>query len=216
MVLYWLVLVVVWVLAHCIWRFEVIGRENLEKVRDGRPFVIAPNHISMLDPVLIAIIVMDWRRLIVIAKQELFKNPLFGWFLRCMGAVAIDRGKGDTSTLDKVTEQCKNGKGLLIFPEGTRTKTGKLGPLKGGTFLIAGQAGADVLPCRLIYHTRDGRLHMFHRVRVCFGEPIPAEAFEIKDPSHKIAALRGMKHRLADALEALLEANKFDDTPRGN
>ena len=66
-----------------------------------------------------------------------------------------------------------------------------------------------MVPCRLIYNTKDGRLHMFHRVRVCFGKPIPAEEFEIKDPNRKIAALRGMKNRLKEELEALLAENQF-------
>ena len=87
MLLYWILLPIVWVLAHIIWRFEVIGRENLKTVRDGRAYVIAPNHIANLDPVFIAITVFDWKRLRILAKEELFKNPLAGWFLRCMGAV---------------------------------------------------------------------------------------------------------------------------------
>ena len=87
MLLYWILLPIVWALAHIIWRFEVIGRENLKAVRDGRAYVIAPNHIANLDPVFIAITVFDWKRLRILAKEELFKNPLAGWFLRCMGAV---------------------------------------------------------------------------------------------------------------------------------
>ena len=51
MLLYWILLPIVWVLAHILFRFEVIGRENLKAVRDGRAYVIAPNHIANLDPV---------------------------------------------------------------------------------------------------------------------------------------------------------------------
>ena len=75
MLLYWILLPIVWVLAHIIWRFEVIGRENLKAVRDGRAYVIAPNHIANLDPVFVAITVFDWKRLRILAKEELFKNP---------------------------------------------------------------------------------------------------------------------------------------------
>ena len=145
MLLYWILLPIVWVLAHIIWRFEVIGRENLKTVRDGRAYVIAPNHIANLDPVFIAITVFDWKRLRILAKEELFKNPLAGWFLRCMGAVAIERGRGDTTTVEQLTNECKNGTGIMIFPEGTRTKTGKLGMIKSGAFVIAAAAGADML-----------------------------------------------------------------------
>lgn len=116
MLLYWILLPIVWVLAHIVFRIQVIGRENLKAVRDGRAYVIAPNHIANLDPVLIAITIFDWKRLRILAKEELFKNPLAGWFLRCMGAVSIERGKGDTVTLEKITNECKNGTGVMIFP----------------------------------------------------------------------------------------------------
>ena len=161
MLLYWILLPIVWVLAHILFRFEVIGRENLKTVRDGRAYVIAPNHIANLDPVLIAITIFDWKRLRILAKEELFKNPLAGWFLRCMGAVSIERGKGDTTTVEKLTNECKNGTGIMIFPEGTRTKTGKLGVIKSGAFVIAAAAGADMLPVRIIYGTKDGKMHLF-------------------------------------------------------
>ena len=202
MLLYWILLPIVWVLAHILWRFEVIGRENLKSVQDGRPYVIAANHIANLDPVFILIEVFSWRRLYIPAKEELFKNPLAGWFLRCMGAVSIDRGKGDTVTLERLTEQCKNGTGVLIFPEGTRTKTGKLGVLKSGAFVIAGAAGS-----------KDGRMHMFCKIRIVFGEPIPAAELQVTDTTHKIAALRRMKNRLRDDLEQLLAENAFPALP---
>ena len=76
MLLYWILLPIVWVLAHILWRFEVIGREHLKSVQDDRPYVIAANHIANLDPVFILIEVFSWRRLHIPAKEELFKNPL--------------------------------------------------------------------------------------------------------------------------------------------
>ena len=124
MLLYWILLPIVWVLAHILFRFEIIGRENLKAGRDVRAYVIAPNHIANLDPVLFAITIFDWKRLRILAKEELFKNPLAGWFLRCMGAVSIERGKGDTTPVEKLPNECKNGTVIRIFPEGTRTKTG--------------------------------------------------------------------------------------------
>lgn len=67
-----------------------------------------------------------------------------------------------------------------------------------------------MLPVRIIYGTEDGRLHLFCKVRIVFGEAIPAADLQIKDQSHKIAELRRMKNRLKDELEALLKANAFD------
>ena len=85
-----------------------------------------------------------------------------------MGAVAIERGRGDTTTVEQLTNECKNGTGIMIFPEGTRTKTGKLGMIKSGAFVIAAAAGADMLPVRIIYGSKDAGctfLQNPHRVR---------------------------------------------------
>ena len=206
MLLYWILLPIVWPLLHILWRIEVVGKENIPR---GRAHVIASNHLSDLDPVYILEAVFSWKRYTILAKQELFKNPLAGWFLRCMGAVSIERGKGDTTTVEKLTNECKNGTGIMIFPEGTRTKTGKLGVIKSGAFVIAAAAGADMLPVRIIYGPKDGRLHLFCKLRIVFGEPIPAADLQIRDQSHKMAELRRMKNRLRDELEQLLADNAF-------
>ena len=124
MLLYWILLPIVWPLLHILWRIEVVGKENIPR---GRAHVIASNHLSDLDPVYILEAVFSWKRYTILAKQELFKNPLIGWFLSCMGAMPIDRGKGDMGTVNKVTDECKNGTPILIFPEGTRSKTGERG-----------------------------------------------------------------------------------------
>ena len=209
MLLYWILLIPAWLLFHIFWRVEVVGRENLKAVQDGRAYVVAPNHISNLDPIFILLAIFSWKRLRVLAKEELFKNPIAGWFLRCMGAVSIERGKGDTTIVEKLTNECKNGTGILIFPEGTRTKTGKLGMIKSGAFVIAAAAGADMLPVRIIYDTPSGHARLFCKVRIVFGEAIPAEDLQIKDQGHKMAELRRMKNRLRDELEQLLADNAF-------
>ena len=139
MLLYWILLPIVWVLMHIVWRVRVVGRDLIPR---GRPIVVAPNHLSELDPVFILVVIFRFRRFRILAKQELFRNPFVAWFLRCMGAVPIDRGHGDLETVNRVTEECKKGTGVLIFPEGTRSKDGKLGKLKSGAFVIAGQCPA--------------------------------------------------------------------------
>ena len=111
--------------------------------------------------------------------------------------------------VEKLTNECKNGTGIMVFPEGTRTKTGKLGMIKSGAFVIAAAAGADMLPVRIIYGTKDGKMHLFCKIRIVFGEAIPAEDLQIKDQSHKMAELRRMKNRLRDELEQLLADNAF-------
>ena len=206
MLLYWILLPIVWPLLHILWRIEVVGKENIPR---GHAHVIASNHLSDLDPVYILEAVFSWKRYTILAKQELFKNPLIGWFLSCMGAVPIDRGKGDMGTVNKVTDECKNGTPILIFPEGTRSKTGELLTLKSGAFLIAGNADADRVPCRIIYDTPDKRMHMFCRIRICFGTLIPAEEMKVEDPRRSVPKLRALRTRLKTELERLYEENHF-------
>ena len=67
-----------------------------------------------------------------------------------------------------------------------------------------------MLPCRIIYNTKDGKLHLFCRVRVVFGPAIPASELQITDAGHKVTALRHMKRRLKTALEDLLETYEFE------
>ena len=158
----------------------------------------------------IAISVFSWKRMCIIAKEELFKNPIIGWALGCLGAIPIDRGKGDTETIDKVIAECRGGTRVLIFPEGTRSKTGQLGKLKSGAFAVASQAGADILPCRIIYDTPDARMHLFCRMRICFGDPISTAGAASDDPRRQVRALRTLRTRLTDELEALYAAHHFD------
>lgn len=210
MVLYWIILPIVWVLIHILWRVEVVG---LDKVPRDRAIVLAPNHISDLDPVFVLGMILDFSRYRILAKKELFKNPFIGWFLGCLGAVPIDRGKGDTETIDRVIAECKQGTKVLVFPEGTRSKDGRLGKLKSGAFVIAAKAGADILPCRIIYDTPDARVHLFCRIRICFGELIPAGEAKPDDPRHEVRQLRALRTQVTAQLEELYAQHHFDRDP---
>lgn len=210
MVLYWIILPIVWVLIHILWRIEVIG---LDKVPRDRAIVLAPNHISDFDPVFVLGMILDFSRYRILAKKELFKNPFIGWFLGCLGAVPIDRGKGDTETIDRVIAECKQGTKVLVFPEGTRSKDGRLGKLKSGAFVIAAKAGADILPCRIIYDTPDARMHLFCRIRICFGELIPAGEAKPDDPRHEVRQLRALRTQVTAQLEELYAQHHFDRDP---
>lgn len=210
MVLYWIILPIVWVLIHILWRIEVVG---LDKVPRDRAVVLAPNHISDFDPVFVLGMILDFSRYRILAKKELFKNPLIGWFLGCLGAVPIDRGKGDTETIDRVIAECKRGTKVLVFPEGTRSKDGRLGKLKSGAFVIAAKAGADILPCRIIYDTPDARMHLFCRIRICFGELIPAGEAKPDDPRHEVRQLRALRTQVTAQLEELYAQHHFDRDP---
>lgn len=202
MVLYYILLPLAWLVFHIGFRVECVGRENLKKVQtDG--CILAPNHVSAIDPVFVVITRFWGKRMVVFAKKELFEiNALLTWFFRCMGALCVRGTRDELETIDKTVEVCKNGGTLLIFPEGTREKEGKLLPPKSGLFVIAAQAAVDVVPVRILYDTPDGKMRLFCKVKVIYGEPMPAAQFAMKS-RRDLKTLRANKQALLDAWEKL-------------
>ena len=202
MVLYYILLPLAWLVFHIGFRVECVGRENLKKVQTGG-CILAPNHVSAIDPVFVVITRFWGKRMVVFAKKELFEiNALLTWFFRCMGALCVRGTRDELETIDKTVEACKNGGTLLIFPEGTREKEGKLLPPKSGLFVIAAQAAVDVVPVRILYDTPDGRMKLFCKVKVVYGEPMPAAQFAMES-RRDLKTLRANKQALLDAWEEL-------------
>ena len=202
MVLYYILLPLAWLVFHIGFRVECVGRENLKKVQTGG-CILAPNHVSAIDPVFVVITRFWGKRMVVFAKKELFEiNALLTWFFRCMGALCVRGTRDELETIDKTVEVCKNGGTLLIFPEGTREKEGKFLPPKSGLFVIAAQAAVDVVPVRIRYDTPDGKMRLFCRVNVIYGEPMPAAQFAMES-RRDMKVLRANKQALLDAWEQL-------------
>lgn len=202
MVLYYILLPLAWIVFHIGFRVECIGRENLKKVRTNG-CIIAPNHVSAIDPVFVVITRFWGRRMVVFAKKELFEiNVLLTWFFRWMGALCVRGTREELDVIDQTVEVCRNGGTLLIFPEGTREKEGKLLPPKSGLFVIAAEAGVDVVPCRILYDTPDRKMHLFCKVRVIYGEPMPAAQFAMEG-RRDTKKLRANKQALLEAWEKM-------------
>ena len=202
MVLYYILLPLAWIVFHIGFRVECIGRENLKKVRTSG-CIIAPNHVSAIDPVFVVITRFWGRRMVVFAKKELVEiNVLLTWFFRWMGALCVRGTREELDVIDQTVEACRNGGTLLIFPEGTREKEGKLLQPKSGLFVIAAQAAVDVVPVRILYDTPDGRMKLFCKVKVVYGEPMPAAQFAMES-RRDLKTLRANKQALLDAWEEL-------------
>jgi 1-acyl-sn-glycerol-3-phosphate acyltransferase len=124
-------------------RIEVQGREHL---RDVRNTVIVANHVSHLDaPVLLQSLGIDYR---AVAKKEVFQFPVLGAVLRRAGFIEVDRADRTQATraIARAVAALQAGACFLIFPEGTRSRTGELGPFKKGGFVVAMDAGSRILP----------------------------------------------------------------------
>lgn len=140
------------------------GRENIPS--DGA-FIIASNHVHLIDPALH--VLCNRRTFKIMAKNELMHAGLVSPLLRALGAFGVKRGTGDRAALDKAVEYLKRGDGLLIFPEGTRSKTGELGGFKPGVAYIQNLTGAPIIPAAII--ARRG-MPVFSKVVVRYGRPI--------------------------------------------
>ena len=202
MVLYYILLPLAWLVFHIGFRVRTEGRENLKKIRT-RGYILAPNHISAIDPVFVIITRFWGRRMIVFAKKELFEiNAFLSWFFRCAGALCVRGTKDEVAVIDETVARCQNGESLLIFPEGTREKDGMFLQPKSGLFVIAAAAAVDVVPVRIYYETPDGKMKLFCKVRVVYGEPMPAARFAMES-RRDMKKLRANKQALLDAWEKL-------------
>lgn len=145
--------------------------EGLERLpRSG--VLLCPNHSSNWDPILVALRLPVDYRLHIMGKEELFKNPLLGWFLRKMGVFPVSRGNSDVSAVKQSIQALKDGDNLLIFPEGTTIRNGVgytdgLPPhAHGGVAVIGVRTGATLVPVFV-----DGEKKLFRRTRIIFGDP---------------------------------------------
>ncbi len=123
------------------WRLRVEGSWPA----GGGPFVVVANHQSILDILLLSRMPreMKW-----VAKEELFRVPWVGWMLRMSGDIPIRRGDAESGgeALSRAKAYLARGMSVMIFPEGTRSRTGQLLPFKSGAFRLALETGAPVLP----------------------------------------------------------------------
>jgi glycerol-3-phosphate dehydrogenase (NAD(P)+) len=166
---YWIVRAILQPAFHLYWRLSRIGREHIPPTG---PVILASNHRSFLDPFVIA--VMARRPIYFMAKKELFVNRPVSWLLGALGAYPIDRGASDQDAMATTRAILERGDGVLIFPEGTRTRPGELGRPKRGVGRLALETGAPVVPIAVIgtEAVRNGWRFRPVKVRIRAGSPV--------------------------------------------
>ncbi len=120
--------------------------EGLDKIDFDKPHVFVVNHQSMFDiPAMFMALPVN---LHFIAKKELASVPFLGWYMRAAGMIFVDRKNGPeaVATLKIAGDRVAGGESVLAFAEGTRSRTGVIGPFKKGAFMLALQAGVPVVP----------------------------------------------------------------------
>ena len=184
---------VVGLVADILHPVSVEGMERLPK----NGVLLCPNHASNWDPILVALKLPKNYRLHIMAKEELFQNPLLGWLLRKVGAFPVSRGNNDINTVRTAMQAIKDGDNLLIFPEGTvvRNGVGYIDGLpahaKAGVAMIGVRTGAALVPVFV-----DGEKKLFHKTRIIFGDPY--------EPHY--TGRRGTSEEMQKIADGLLEA----------
>ncbi len=144
-------------------RLKIDGKENIPD--ESERFIICANHKGYFDPPLVGL-AMPFQ-IGFMAKEELFRNKLFGAFIRKLGAFPIRRGKSDFGALRSAIKMAESSRHIVIFPEGGRSHTNRLRKGKMGAAMVAIKAGADILPIGL-----EGTYKPFTRITIHIGKPI--------------------------------------------
>jgi 1-acyl-sn-glycerol-3-phosphate acyltransferase len=171
-----------------------ISAENRERLADVRNTVIVSNHASHLDaPALFLALRTNF---VALAKREVFDIPLFSTVIRRAGFIPIQRGdRADAAgAVARMVEALREGACVVVFPEGTRSHTGALGPFKKGAFIAAIEAGSRLLPVA-VHGTgslmpRHGYALRPGRVRVSVLEPLDPRGDDVSSRDLVIAEVR--------------------------
>jgi 1-acyl-sn-glycerol-3-phosphate acyltransferase len=145
-----------------VYRWQVIGREHIPK--EG-PVILCCNHISLWDPPLLGSGIE--RQVHFMAKEELFRIPVISFLITKFGALPVKRGAGDRAAIRSTLKLLEDGKIFGIFPEGTRSKTGEIGPGMTGVAMFALKSEAMVIPVAII-----GPYRLFRPIQIVYGKPI--------------------------------------------
>ena len=172
------------VVVPCILAYFRLRRLGREHIPEGG-VVLASNHRSFLDPFAIGCCLP--RPIYFVAKQELFKNPILGWLLNCMGAFPVRRGEADEESVETSLRLLDRGEAVVIFPEGTRVRAGSLATPKRGVGRLALQSGAPVVPVAITGSERARSGWRFRPVKVHVRYGAPLTFPRVEDPSPFLA-----------------------------
>jgi len=179
---YSLIRAICWLILKIFWRMEVRGIENLPQTGG---LIIASNHVSYLDPAVLAASLN--RKIYFITKKEVFKNGFLSFILKNLNAISVDRENADILAFKRAINILREEKVLGIFPEGARSSDGELQELKLGTIKIAMKAGVPILPVGIIgthkIYPRGIKFPILfkHKIIVKYGDPQYLNQLKSKD-----------------------------------
>lgn len=191
--IYWLSRFICMLFFRIFFRNEVIGAEHIPK---RGPVLLCANHIHVLDPPLIGVSIK--RPVTFMAKAELFKIPLIAAYLKKLKGFPVKRGAPDKAAIRTSLQVLKNGDAFVIFPEGTRSKTGELGPAFTGAGFIALKEKCTVIPIAII-----GQYRLFRKMKVAIGPPVMIE--DLRGDKVTKENAREATERMMNSIQSLLD-----------
>lgn len=162
--------------AILIYRVKKVGEENVPK--EGA-FVLCGNHVHALDAP--AIVLSAKRKVVFIAKSELFKNPILKWLANVFDIIPVKRGKQDLESMKRSLKAIAKGEILGIFPEGTRKGLEKNVKVKTGAAFMALRAGVPIIPVGV-----QGSFKPFTKVIINYGKPMNFSKYYSNKPEKEV------------------------------
>lgn len=188
---------------RCYFRWRVFNPERVPRVG---PAVLASNHLSFLDPFLIGAGLP--RDINYLAREDLFRFPVFGWILRSWNAVPVDREGGGAAGLRAILERLLAGGAIILFPEGTRSHDGTLQRARSGIGLTVIKSEAPVVPVRVFgtfeAYGRHLRIPRPRRVAVKYGEPMTFQSLRAEATTCSKPRLKEIYQQVADEIMAAI------------
>lgn len=170
---------------------KVYGRHHVPN--EGGVLLVA-NHQSYLDPVLVAVFLR--RPMSYMAKSELFEHRFLNWLIRSLNAFPVKQGSGDVGAVRETIKRLREGHMLSIFPEGSRTGDGRIGPVEPGAALVVKKAGVPIVPVVI-----EGSYDAWRKDRSIFR---PARVSLMYGPPMNVAGLKG--HAITELIDQTLRS----------
>lgn len=208
--LYWLGYLLAWILFRIIFRLRVVGKEHLRAAWKHGGVLLACNHASYFDPPIVGVAYR--KKVTFLARKTLFKEGFWAWIYPRLNAIPVDQERPDFTSLKRIIKDLRQGKPVLIFPEGERSIEGGLLDGQPGVGLVIAKAKVPVLPMRLFgaYEALprgSSKPRWFTKITLCVGEP-----FELSEAELSVKGRGGYQAITDRVMQAISEIEEPHDS----